>query len=389
MNPLISIVKHARGAYNRAKVVLGVATLALAISSCDRGGMLNFYDPYSGMSDQEVVEEVKTYDDGQTLAMSIKYQPHGGDQHPYPGEFPFIAKTQSLEWTRKRGKGVCRDAAVASAAALLDDGVPALYFHIGLKDSAKGHAVHAFPLLMRDENGQEVMGWGSNGINWSDKKRGKRTLDDLAQSVARGLGDEATGWTLHDLSALGDKLVTGTHHVEGRSYVVPNAFPVASSGVNYISHEYAQTDNGGFHIEYAVGSDNGTIDSYQKEVDERFLLEWSTDERIETSGRRIVWHKEVLHRNEEQQCAAELRRRTEYMEDTEVQDRVVESRRVYDPEDPTLKRVQVQTSFEFGRFDFRCWTYFHLSNSGEHSSIREYDYDGDGVIDYTHNAPYW
>ncbi|MBW2980717.1 hypothetical protein KY360_04855 [Candidatus Woesearchaeota archaeon] len=213
--------------------------IAIAAGAISAGCSLFGESPYAGMGLYEVVNAVSTPRQAQEfMNYTIDYA-HGDVGRTRPSAVNG-AEVQSFRSTFGRGRGVCRDGAVAVAAMLQDNGYPSLILDFSYIDSAGGHSVFVY----QGENGL----WGSAGINASDYKEPVYpTLEGLAWAVAINRGDSLQRAKLHDLSLL--DLVEGTNILPktGNSVVAKRPFiirdlldeaPVPTVGISMDGENY-------------------------------------------------------------------------------------------------------------------------------------------------------
>lgn len=148
---------------------------------------------YKGRSLDEVVDLVKTPREAQRfINRHIDYaheDMEGDDSNRNRPRNPNM-DLQSFRTTFERGRGVCRDGAVAVAAMVQDDGYESYYLDL----PGINHAVYAF----RTETG-----WGSAGINESDYfPPTKDSVEDLARAITSRFGkdEDYEGFTLYELA---------------------------------------------------------------------------------------------------------------------------------------------------------------------------------------------
>ncbi len=172
------------------------------------GGMA--CNPYQNLSINELIAEIDTPKKAQDwINFNIEYADEDINDslissNPRLDNTINGANIQSLNTTFERGRGICRDGAIAIAALLEDNGYPSYFLSIDFVNDEIGHAVFAY----QDVNGL----WGSAGINKSDfVKPNFRELEDLAKHISNEFGPYEKH-KLYDFSSINEKLVTGTNN---------------------------------------------------------------------------------------------------------------------------------------------------------------------------------
>lgn len=246
--------------------VFGIA--ALASQACGSFG-----------TPEEAVEGISTPSDAQQFILdNISYaheDTDGGKTDRLPRALNG-ANTQSFRETFERGRGVCRDGAVAIASLLQDDNYPSLYLSVTSSDFNHG-------IFVYQEDGK----WGSAGINSSDFRKPKfDTLEELVGAVEQQFDSDSTMFTLYDLSLIdllegsNDGLVsTKTCLIESRGSIT------AEGGCEKIPEGYQSFNTTYDGIKTIIRDTTYTSDLFS---DQTMVETWRGDDLFSTKEWHVV-----------------------------------------------------------------------------------------------------
>jgi len=250
---------------------------------------------YNNKTLEEVVSTVKTVKEATLgfIGEQINYAYEDTDQgiilpfsdSPMPSNRlpPALngAEIQSFRLTFERGRGVCRDGAIAVAAMLQDDNFPSFYLSLGYCSDKPGHAVFPF------QNDKKM--WGSGGINASDYKEPTHTLEELAREIVSDHEEELCELSLYDLSGI--NLVEGTNN--GRVLIGP--FLIYRSTADSEFFCTTRKQDGNYLSNCDISNREGTLLRTSFIIYSINFFEEYGERMDHNTGHRVVWN--VLERS--------------------------------------------------------------------------------------------
>jgi len=183
---------------NSALVMAAMSFSAFGCSGCQPEEKKSKYE---GKSVQELVDMISTPKEAQQCIDDILKYDNWRRDNPKDQRIALNgAEYQSLEETLRRGKGVCRDFSIFSAAALKDNNIPSYVISVHwVRNDNEGHS----EMIYQGSNGK----WGTVGTVLRDPKF--NNYPEIANAIAAGFGEQAASWAVYDLNS--QNLINGTN----------------------------------------------------------------------------------------------------------------------------------------------------------------------------------